>query len=199
MEPPPMERTLSEASRQGAATAVNAWPDDQWWRQFRSPDLDRIMDIALRDNPGLKKAYDRLIEADAVAHVEGSRLLPWLDADAEFRQTSLCQARRCRRVQSGFGRDGSNGGLLQSRVVPVRVRFLGKESRRLDAALGEATAAEAEFAEDAAVVDHRDRAVLHSRGATFAQQLALTQEMVALRRRTATSGADTVPYGARYR
>jgi outer membrane protein TolC len=74
-EPPAMERTLSKASRQGAATAVNAWPEDEWWRQFRSPELDRVMDIALRDNPGLKKAYDRLNEAGAVANVEGARLV----------------------------------------------------------------------------------------------------------------------------
>jgi outer membrane protein TolC len=90
-EPPAIERTLSEASRHGTATAVTAWPEDEWWRQFRSPELDRIMDIALRDNPGLKKAYDRLIEAGAVADVEGARLLPWLDADAEGKQTRFAK------------------------------------------------------------------------------------------------------------
>ena len=62
-----MERTLSEASRQEPVAPLNAWPDDQWWRQFKSPDLDRIMEIALRENPGLKKAYARLSETDAAA------------------------------------------------------------------------------------------------------------------------------------
>jgi outer membrane protein TolC len=81
-----MERTLSKASRQGVAAPVSAWPENEWWRQFGSPDLDDVIEIALGDNPGLKKAYARLGEADAVAHVEGARLLPWLDADASLRQ-----------------------------------------------------------------------------------------------------------------
>ncbi len=33
-EPPSMERTLSKASRQGAAAAVKAWPEDECWRQL---------------------------------------------------------------------------------------------------------------------------------------------------------------------
>ena len=59
MDPPPMDRTLSQASRQEPVAPLNAWPDDQWWRQFKSPDLDRIMEIALRRNPGLKRGLAR--------------------------------------------------------------------------------------------------------------------------------------------
>ena len=90
-EPPPIGRTLPQISRQEAATPVRAWPDGQWWRRFGSSDLDRIMEIALVNNPGLKKAYARLGEADAVAHVEGARLLPWLDADAGAKQSRYAE------------------------------------------------------------------------------------------------------------
>jgi outer membrane protein TolC len=37
-------------------------------------DLDQIMEIALNENPGLRKAYARLGEADAVAQVEKTTL-----------------------------------------------------------------------------------------------------------------------------
>jgi outer membrane protein TolC len=67
-------------------TAVPGWPEEQWRQQFNSPDLDRIMEVALNENPELRKAYARLGEADAVAQVEGARLLPWLDSDNTFRQ-----------------------------------------------------------------------------------------------------------------
>jgi outer membrane protein TolC len=68
-------------------TSVSAaWPQDEWWHLFGSPELDRVMELALRDNPGLKKAYARLGEADSVAQVEGARLLPWLDAENTFTQ-----------------------------------------------------------------------------------------------------------------
>ena len=69
-----MERTLSHAGQKEGNAPVNDWLDDQWWRQFGSPDLDRIMEIALRDNPGLKKAYARLGAAGAVAQVEGAAM-----------------------------------------------------------------------------------------------------------------------------
>ena len=180
MEPPPMERTLSEASRQGAATAVNAWPDDQWWRQFRSADLDRIMDIALRDNPGLKKAYDRLIEAGAVAHVEGARLLPWLDADAEGKQTRFAK----HGVVAAYNPALGGVEVTVASINPLSFRyefdFWGKNRAALEAALGEAAAAQAEFAEERLLLT---TAIARSyiRGVALAQQLALAQEMVALR------------------
>jgi NodT family efflux transporter outer membrane factor (OMF) lipoprotein len=180
MEPPPMERTLSEASRQGAATAVNAWPDDQWWRQFRSADLDRIMDIALRDNPGLKKAYDRLIEAGAVADVEGARLLPWLDADAEGKQTRFAK----HGVVAAYNPALGGVEVTVASINPLSFRyefdFWGKNRAALEAALGEAAAAQAEFAE-ARLLLTTAIARSYIRGVALAQQLALAQEMVALR------------------
>jgi hypothetical protein len=84
-DPPPMDRTLSKAG-QGAGAPGNDWPQDEWWHQFGSPDLDRVMELALGDNPGLKKAYARLGEADSLAQVEGARLLPWLDSVNTFSQ-----------------------------------------------------------------------------------------------------------------
>jgi outer membrane protein TolC len=60
LEPPPMSSVLPQANPQEAAAPGKGWPEDQWWRQFKSPDLDRIMEIALKENPGLKKAYARL-------------------------------------------------------------------------------------------------------------------------------------------
>jgi NodT family efflux transporter outer membrane factor (OMF) lipoprotein len=180
MEPPAMERTLSKASRQGAATAVNAWPDDQWWRQFRSADLDRIMDIALRDNPGLKKAYDRLIEAGAVADVEGARLLPWLDADAEGKQTRFAK----HGVVAAYNPALGGVEVTVASINPLSFRyefdFWGKNRAALEAALGEAAAAQAEFAE-ARLLLTTAIARSYIRGVALAQQLALAQEMVALR------------------
>jgi NodT family efflux transporter outer membrane factor (OMF) lipoprotein len=181
MEPPPMERTLSKASQQGTATAVNAWPDDQWWRQFRSADLDRIMDIALRDNPGLKKAYDRLIEAGAVADVEGARLLPWLDADAEGKQTRFAK----HGVVAAYNPALGGVEVTVASINPLSFRyefdFWGKNRAALEAALGEAAAAQAEYAE-ARLLLTTAIARSYIRGVALAQQLALAQEMVVLRR-----------------
>lgn len=184
-EPPPMERTLSKASRQEPVAPLNAWPDDQWWRQFKSPDLDRIMEIALKENPGLKKAYARLGEAGAVAQVEGARLLPWLDSDNTFRQLRYAK----HGVAASFNPALGGAEKTSDTFNPVSIRyefdFWGKNRAAFDAALGEATAEEAELAETRLLLT---TAIARSYigGATFAQELALIRDMVKVRRQSLT-------------
>jgi outer membrane protein TolC len=62
-----MEHTVGEAATFGTARAQ--WPNDRWWEQFGSPELDALMDLALKDNPGLKAAAARLREAQGVVKV----------------------------------------------------------------------------------------------------------------------------------
>lgn len=180
MEPPSMERTLSKASRQRAAATVNAWPEDEWWRQFGSPDLDRVMDTALRDNPGLKKAYARLQAANGVAQVEGARLLPWLDADNTFRQLRYAE----HGVVASFNPDLGGAEKTSDSLNPLSFRyefdFWGKNRAAFNAALGVAAAEEAEFAE-AKLLLTTAIARTYIRGAALARQLALAKNMVALR------------------
>jgi outer membrane protein TolC len=181
MEPPPMDRTLSQASRQEPVAPLNAWPDDQWWRQFKSPDLDRIMEIALRRNPGLKKAYARLSETDAAAQVEGARLLPWLDSDNTFRQLRYAQHGVVAAYNPALGGAEKTSDTFNPVSIRYEFDFWGKNRAALEAALGEATAEEAELAETRLLLT---TAIARSYigGATFAQELALIRDMVKVRR-----------------
>jgi NodT family efflux transporter outer membrane factor (OMF) lipoprotein len=183
MEPPPMERTLSQASRQEPVAPLNAWPDDQWWRQFKSPDLDRIMEIALRRNPGLKKEYARLSETDAVAQVEGSRLLPWLDSDNTFRQLRYAKHGVVAAYNPALGGTEKTSDTFNPVSIRYEFDFWGKNRAALEAALGEATAEEAELAETRLLLT---TAIARSYigGATFAQELALIRDMVKVRRQS---------------
>ncbi|MGH6835778.1 MAG: efflux transporter outer membrane subunit [Methylocella sp.] len=180
-EPPSMERTLSKASRQGAAAAVNAWPEDEWWRQLGSQDLDQVIDTALRDNPGLKKAYARLGAADAVAHVEGARLLPWLDADNTFRQLRYAKHGVAASFNPALGGAEKTSDSLNLLSFRYEFDFWGKNRAAFNAALGEAAAEEAEFAE-AKLMLTTAIARTFIRGVALAQQLALAQDMMTLRR-----------------
>lgn len=67
---------LSEPPGGGAA-----WPAEDWWKQYRDPTLDRLVDLALESSPTLASArarYEtarqsvRLASAAAGAHVEAS-------------------------------------------------------------------------------------------------------------------------------
>ena len=86
IEPPEMKETLAEVT-----SRLQQWPDDRWWEQFGNPELNDLMETALKDNPGLKLASARLRQAEALVKVEGARLLPFLEADASLTYERLSQ------------------------------------------------------------------------------------------------------------
>ena len=174
---PNLDVTLSTARQGETLTPRRGWPQERWWRQFGSAELDRIMEVALKDNPSLKEAAARLRHAQALARVEGARLLPFLDAAAG--------------VESGrFSGNGANVVLrgqdfFAGFITPLSLRyqfdFWGKYRAALDAALGEA---EAEAAEAAGVRLQLTAAIARTyfRGVALRRQLELAQGMIALQR-----------------
>lgn len=177
VEAPEMVETLAEIQNR-----LDHWPEDQWWKQFKSLELNELMDLALRDNPGLKVANARLHEAQGLVRVEGARLLPFLDADA-----SLTHERVSQRGVFNALSDGRVSGarVLLGIINPLSFRyefdFWGKNRATLEAALGEAASQEAEQAEvrlrlTSAVARAYIRAV------AFRHQLDLALQMVELRR-----------------
>lgn len=182
-EPPPMNSVVPHASQHEAAVPGKGWPDDQWWRQLKNPDLDRIMEIALRENPGLKKAYARLSETDAAAQVEGARLLPWLDSDNTFRQLRYAKHGVVAAYNPALGGAEKTSDSFNPVSIRYEFDFWGKNRAAFEAALGEATAEEAELAETRLLLT---TAIARSyiSGATFARELALVRDMVKVRRQS---------------
>src|SRR5512140_2274855 len=68
--------TLSAQFHSQAAGASNDPAVEQWWRSFRDPELDSLIDRAVRANLDLKMAASRLLEARAARGVARSGLLP---------------------------------------------------------------------------------------------------------------------------
>lgn len=55
---------------------------NKWWLAFEDPDLDRLIDQALRDNFSLKGSWEKLNQAKAVYRKSRSSLFPTLDGEA---------------------------------------------------------------------------------------------------------------------
>jgi NodT family efflux transporter outer membrane factor (OMF) lipoprotein len=55
---------------------------DRWWRSFRDPALEELVDRALAENLTLRSAWDRLAQAEAVARKAGAALWPAMDGAA---------------------------------------------------------------------------------------------------------------------
>ena len=71
---------IPPAYRASAATAATAWPSADWWRGFRSPELDSLIAQARRENFDLLAAIARVQQADAQVRIAGAALLPTLGA-----------------------------------------------------------------------------------------------------------------------
>lgn len=74
----------------GATAGSSQPPADlaNWWRRFRDPQIDRLVQIALASNPGLDEARERVIAARALARAQGAQRLPTVDAAAATTFTS---------------------------------------------------------------------------------------------------------------
>jgi len=116
-----------------------------------------------------------------VAHVEGARLLPWLDADAGAKQSRYAE----HGVVASYNPDLAGAEKTMAFINPFVFRyefdFWGKNRAALEAALGDSAAEEAEFAE-ARLLLTTAIARSYIRGVAQAQQLALAQNMARLRR-----------------
>ena len=182
IEAPSMDHALSHAAHHGLDEARQQWPNQAWWEEFRSDELNSLMAIALKDNPGLKAAAARLREAQALVRVEGARLLPFLDADMEFSNERISE----NGVLATLNREEAAGAnIVLGQINPLSFRyefdFWGKNRAALEAAIGEAEAEEAELAETRLKLTS---AIARSyfRGAALRRQLTLAQEAAELRR-----------------
>ncbi len=97
--------------RATADTAEAAWPSEEWWRNFRSPELDRLIADARAYNNDLAAAAARVVQADAQVRISGAPLLPAIDATASdnYRRTGLTSGRS---GGSSFGIDPVTGGAV---------------------------------------------------------------------------------------
>jgi len=192
LEPPGMEETVAEAA--SGTVGLRQWPEDRWWERFGSPELNRLMELALKENPGLKAASARLREAEGLVRVEGARLLPFLDADASLTYERISQ----HGVFAALNREVAGARILLGVINPLSFRyefdFWGKNQAMLEAALGQAAAHDAERAE---VRLHLTGAVARAyfRGLALRQQLEITQAMVDIRRGLLTLAQDRYRLG----
>ena len=134
---------IPPAYRASTATAAAAWPAEDWWRGFGSPELTSLVDQARRENFDLLAAIARVRQADAQVRIAGAGLLPSLGVTAQrelaagepgqrrpWRPRPHSQCRRARlhggaqrRLRAGLlGQDRGEppGGGGERHVQPVR-------------------------------------------------------------------------------
>jgi len=73
---------------QSTSDGTGVWPDTAWWRNFASPELDRLMGEASAGNLDLRAAVARVQQAQANTKIAGAALFPTVGTDASASRTS---------------------------------------------------------------------------------------------------------------
>ncbi len=105
------EQEIPAAFRATPATAKTAWPSDDWWRGFNSPELNALIDEARVENFDIAAAVARVRQADAQVRIAGAAMLPTLTgtAGATWQQVGTT------RGFAGVSRGGSTTGTIDTR------------------------------------------------------------------------------------
>ena len=114
----------------------------QWWSVFNDATLDRLEQTALRDNPSVKAAAQRLVQALEQAGVTRSSQQPQINA-----RTSIGNSRTSAETSQGLALGGRSikGNDYQVGVtLSYEVDLLGRVRRLVEAADAQALAAEAD-------------------------------------------------------
>jgi outer membrane protein TolC len=83
LDPPPAMKKVDElGSTTSFAVPVAAWPHDQWWNVYGDPQLNALIDEALKNAPDLDLAQARLKAAAAQVQGAGATRLPEVSASA---------------------------------------------------------------------------------------------------------------------
>jgi NodT family efflux transporter outer membrane factor (OMF) lipoprotein len=139
---PPPDATIDvpeayRAASRGKADA--ALPQLDWWRGFRSKELTTLIEEAQTVNLDIAAASARIKQADALARIAGSALLPMVDANGD-----ATHSRRSTTTSGGNNNvgGGSREGNLYSLSLSAsyEVDFWGKNRALLEAAHDQAVA-----------------------------------------------------------
>jgi len=89
---------LPDGWKEAQASARGISADEQWWRAFGEPVLEKLVREARIDNLDAAQAFDRLVQARADLGVSQAELFPSVDGSGSFTQSGGLGA-----LQSGAG------------------------------------------------------------------------------------------------
>lgn len=166
------EATLKDPAVPGASAQALPATATPWWRGFGDPQLDRLVEQALRDNPNLAVARARLRRAQAATDAATASGRPQVHGAFDVTRQRFSENSLYPPPLAGSIEDT---GTLQA-SFSWELDFFGRHSAALQAALGNARAVEADVA--------AARVVLASNVARSYIQLLRVQEQLAVARRT---------------
>jgi len=129
-------------SARSFSAPVAAWPGDHWWQTYRDPQLNVLIDEALRDSPDLAQAQARLRQAGATVQGAGAALMPEVSGNASFNEGKQSYNSLMPRAAVPHGWNDYGQATLN---LSWELDFWGKNRSALAAALSDQQAAQVEL------------------------------------------------------
>ena len=176
----PVDPRQLGTARTLAAAPVNpdAWPSEAWWRALGDTQLDGLIEEALVASPSIRLARARVNRAVALAEAAGAPRAPQINFD--FNTT------RQRLTENGIYPPQLGGHWINQNLVQLNFTydfdFWGRNDAALQAALGQARAADAD-AHGAALVLSSAIALAYVQLARAHDQIDLAKELLLQRER----------------
>ncbi|KAA0943813.1 efflux transporter outer membrane subunit [Pseudomonas sp. ANT_H14] len=179
-------------SLSGVLLSPAAWPKNDWWKSLGDPQLDGLIQEALRDSPDMQVASARAHQAEAAAYAADAARMPTLDASAGISRSRLAKD------QDPLGR-GDAYATVRNVGASFNYNFdlWGGQRAAWEAALGQARAAEVDqqaaqltLAADVARA-YSDLGQAHILHDLANDDLKRTRQMLNLSKRRLSSGIDS--------
>jgi NodT family efflux transporter outer membrane factor (OMF) lipoprotein len=173
------QRIATARSLSTVALSDASWPRQTWWTDLGDHQLDRLVERALRDQPGLRMAEARVRAAEAVAGLAGAALEPQVNGSFHSTRERFSEHGTVPPPIAGSWQTINDASL----GVSYELDFWGKNRAAVDAALDRSHVAQVDLqAARLILTTSLVRAYLHL-DATYAQR-DLAQATLAQRQRT---------------
>jgi len=126
------------------AGTASAWPAEGWWESYGDPQLNALIEEALRDSPDIAAASARLRQAEAFGQVAGAPLWPQISANASASDQRLSYNYLTPRSMTPEGWNDYGRATLD---LNWEIDFWGKNRAGLAAATSQLEASRAEHAQ----------------------------------------------------
>jgi NodT family efflux transporter outer membrane factor (OMF) lipoprotein len=192
---PAIRRVEQLGSSNSFAAPAAAWPGNGWWRAYADPQLDGLIEEALRDSPDLTLARARLDAAKATVQGAGATRMPEVTGGAVLNQAKQSYNYLIPRQALP---QGWNDYGLATLNLSWELDFWGKNRAALAAAVSEQRAAEVEVAQarlilaTAVASEYAGLVHLYTLRDNAAQTLALRTKTVTLFRQRRDFGLETL-------
>jgi NodT family efflux transporter outer membrane factor (OMF) lipoprotein len=183
-EAPRVRSPAAYADAKSFAAPKVDWPSDAWWKVYRDPQLDQLIDEALADSPDLKAAAARVRGATAMAEVAGANLWPTVTGAASVTKIEQSTNQGMSAISEAALPHGWHTSGQIAANLEYELDFFGKNRATLAAATSEAQAAEAEQSEARLQISAAVAETYANLGQLFADQRA-ARDAVRVRRESA--------------